>query len=124
MAAAHLTYRLVPDEEATRGSGEAETTIALPKHTAEINLELPVASDYAGRNLRATLKLFFNPGEILSSNNLRAHRTNNRAKNSLVVSFAIPSEKLRPGQEYAVELQGADANGKMETVESYGFRVK
>jgi hypothetical protein len=40
------------------------------------------------------------------------------------VSFAISSEKLKPGQEYAVELQGANANGKMETVESYGFRVK
>jgi hypothetical protein len=124
MAAAHITYRLVPDEEATRGSGQAETTIAIPEHAAEIDLELPVSSEYAGKNLRATLKLFFQSGEILSTNNLRAHRVNNRAKNSLVVSFAVPSEKLRPGQEYAVELQGADPHGKMETVESYGFRVK
>ena len=123
--AAELAYRLVPDELATRGSGEAKPSIiALPKHVSKIDLELPVLSEYAGKNLRATLKLFFQPGEILSTNNLRAHRTNNPAKNSLVVSFAIPSEKLRPGQEYAVELQAANANGKMETVESYGFRVK
>ncbi len=120
IAAAYLTYRLVPDEEATRGSGEAETVIALPQHATDIDFKLPVLSDYAGKNFRATLKLFYQPGEILSANNLRAQRT----KNSLAVSFAIPSEKLRRGQVYAVDLQEADANGKMETVESYGFRVK
>jgi hypothetical protein len=120
LSAAHIVYRLVPDEQATRGAAGIETVIAIPSKPTVIELELPVASDYAQESFRATLKLFFKPGEVLSKKNLRP----TRSKNALVVSFAVPSEKLQAGQDYAVELQTVKPGEKPETVESYGFRIK
>jgi hypothetical protein len=120
LSAAHIVYRLVPDEQATRGAGGIETVIAIPSKPTVIELELPVASDYAQESFRATLKLFFKPGEILNKKDLRPRRS----KNALVVSLTVPSEKLKAGQDYAVELQAAKSGQKPETVESYSFRIK
>jgi hypothetical protein len=120
LSAAHIVYRLVPDEQATRGAAGIETVIAIPSKPTVIELELPVASDYAQESFRATLKLFFKPGEVLSKKNLRP----TRSKNALVVSFAVPSEKLQAGQDYAVELQTVKPGEKPETVESYGFGIR
>jgi len=120
IAAAHVVYTLVPDELATRGSAGGETVIAVPKGQAIIDLDLPVRSEYAQKKLRASLKLFFKPGEILSENNLRPKPS----KNGLVVTFTVPSDKLAAELEYAVELQIGKPGQKPETVESYGFRIK
>jgi hypothetical protein len=120
IAAAHVVYTLVPDELVTRGSGGNETVIAVPNEQAIIDLELPVRSEYAQKNFRASLKLFFKPGEILRENNLRPKRSDK----GLVVTFAVPSEHLTAGQEYAVELRIDNPGQKPETVESYGFRIK
>jgi hypothetical protein len=120
LSAAHIAYRLVPDEQATRGAGGIETVITIPSKPTVIELELPVASDYAQESFRATLKLFFKPGQILSKNDLRPKRLNN----ALIVSFSVPSEKLQAGQDYAVELQTVKPGEKPETAESYAFRIK
>jgi hypothetical protein len=120
VADAHISYRLVPDEQATRGPDGNETVIALPAGHTVINLELPVQSDYAQENLSATLKLFFQPGVILKQNNLHAKKV----KNDLLVTLAVPSEKLKIGEEYAVELQTGKPGQHPETIESYGFQTK
>jgi hypothetical protein len=120
IADAHISFRLLPDDQATRGPEGRETMIALPAGHTMINFELPLPSGYDRENLSATLKLFFNPGVILKQDHL--HPTN--VENELVVIFAVPSEKLKNGQEYAVELQTAKAGQKPETVESYGFQTR
>ncbi|HET9790362.1 MAG TPA: hypothetical protein VFR08_03595 [Candidatus Angelobacter sp.] len=94
--------------------------IAIPSKPTVIELELPVSADYAQESFRATLKLFFKPGQILSKNDLRPKRSNH----ALVVSFGVPSEKLKAGQDYAVELQTLKPGEKPETAESYAFRIK
>jgi len=119
LSAAHIVYRLVPDEQATRGAGGFETVIAIPSKPTVIELELPVAPEYAQENFTATLKFFFKPGQVLSKNDLRPKRLNN----ALVVSFTVPSEKLKAGQDYAVELQTVKPGEKPETAESYAFRT-
>jgi len=120
VAEAHISYRLVPDEQATRGPQGRETVIALPADHTVINFELPVPSGYERENLSATLKLFFKPGVILAQNNLHP----SQMKNHQVVVLAVPAEKLTPGQEYAVELKAAKSGQNPETVESYGFQTR
>jgi hypothetical protein len=120
VADAHISYRLVPDEQTTRGPEGSETVIALPVDHTVINFELPVPSGYERENLSATLKLFFKPGVILTENNLHP----SKMKNDLVLILAVPSEKLKTGQEYAVEVQAAKAGQKPETVESYEFQTE
>jgi hypothetical protein len=120
VASLHVRYTLVPEELKVRGPNGSETLLAIPQKSAVIDLQLPIEADYAGETFHASLKLFFAPGDIVSMNGLHAEKS----RKGLIVTFAVPSGKLKAGEEYVVELQTGKKNQKMETVESYGFRTK
>ncbi|HLK51911.1 MAG TPA: hypothetical protein VKU42_00565, partial [Candidatus Angelobacter sp.] len=121
---AHLaTYRLVPDELATRGSGTGTGEIPLilvPTHPSLVQLELPIASADATRSFHCTLKTFSKDQAILTARRLKAIRS---ASGNLIVTFSVPSTVLKANTDYSVDLRSNGPHGKLEELSTYTFHA-
>jgi hypothetical protein len=116
-----LSYTLVSDDLATRGSGASGVpSVAVPLHPALIQLELPVTSADVGRSFRATLKPFLKEQEIFAGNQLTAHRT---ASGATIVSFKVSSGLLKADGDYMVDLRFHAEHGGLTELGSYTFHA-
>ena len=115
-----LTYRLVSDDQITRGTGNSDTpSVVMPAHPGLVHLELPVAPADASRLFRGSLKPFSKDEEILIENRLRARR----GAGVTIVTFSLPSTFLNANTDYTVDLRSPGASGEMEELNSYTFHA-
>jgi hypothetical protein len=121
------TYRLVPDELATRGNGASDIpSVMVPSHPALVQLELPIASQnmfkdaakYAPKSFHCSLKTFLKDEIVLSENGLKARRSSSGA----IVTFSLLSTFLAENTDYSVDLR-SDFHGKSEQLSTYTFHV-
>jgi hypothetical protein len=121
------TYRLVPDELATRGNGASDIpSVMVPSHPGLVQLELPIASQnmfkdaakYAPKSFHCSLKTFLKDETVLSENGLKARRSSSGA----IVTFSLPSTFLAENTDYSVDLR-SDFHGKSEQLSTYTFHV-
>ena len=121
-ASAHsVTYRLVSDEFATRGStsGAAEIpSVLITTHPSLVQLELPIASADASRSFRCTLKTFSKNETVLTAGRLKARRS---TSGEMIVTFSVPSTVLNTNTDYSVGLLSNGFNGKLEELSTYTF---
>jgi hypothetical protein len=116
-----VTYRLMPDELATRGNGAAETpSVTVPAHPGEIRLELPIAAADAARSFHGTLKTFLQDKEILAVNQLKAQKD---ASGVTIVTFSVPSTALKANMDYTVDLERHNASVMVEKFATYTFHT-
>jgi hypothetical protein len=116
-----VTYRLVPDEFATRGNGSADTpSVTVPVHTVLIRLELPIASADAAGTFHGTLKTFLEDKEILAVNQLKAQQDGSGVA---TVTFSVPSTALKANTDYTVELERHNPNVMVEKLSTYTFHT-
>jgi hypothetical protein len=117
------TYRLVPDEFATRGNGASDIpSVMVPSHPVLVQLDLPIASQNmfkdASKSFHCNLKTFLKDQIILSESGLKARRTSS----GTVVTFSLPSTLLAENIDYSVDLR-SDFHGKSEQLSTYTFHV-
>jgi hypothetical protein len=100
---------------AVRDAGEMKRVV-IPKGADAVQLRLELAADEY-RSYRAALRT--DEGrEVFTGGQLAAEK----AGGVRVVALVVPA-KLLTGGDYQVKLSGADADGKLEDVGSYYFRV-
>lgn len=97
-------YRLLEDDQITRGSSETEKSVAVPFTPTLINLELPVAKTEGQYN--ASLSPLDGGVVFLSENGL----TPVFRANEWVVSLSVPSNLLAAGRYYRVDLKGVTSH--------------
>ena len=116
-----VTYRLTPDELATRGSGAADTpTVVLPRFPALIQLELPIAAADASKSFRCTLKTFLRDETILTAYRLKARRN---ASGEMIVTFSLPSTALEANADYTANLELTNSHSVLEKSSTYTFHT-
>jgi hypothetical protein len=116
-----ITYRLVPDELATRGNGAAETpSVAIPAHSALIQLELPIATADSAGTFHGTLKTFLKDKKILAVDQLKARKD---ASGAMIVAFSVPSTVLKANADYTVDLERHNSTVMVEKFSTYTFHT-
>jgi hypothetical protein len=117
-----VTYRLVPDELATRGgAGSGTPSVIVPPHAALVQLELPIYhTAAAAKSFRCTLKTFLKDEPILAASCLTAKRN---ASGITIVTFSLPSTFLEANSDYLVDLRSNGKHGDWEELSTYSFHT-
>ena len=116
-----LTFRLVSDDQNTRGAGNSDTpSVVVPAHPGLVYLELPIAPADTSRLFRGSLKPFLKDEEVLIETRLRARRG---AQGVTIVTFSLPSTFLEANTDYTVDLSARGSGEKMEELNTYTFHA-
>ena len=91
----------------------------IPAKAAMIALELPLATEYAHRPIRAMLRPLEAQADILSEV-LRKPETTTP---EVVPVFWVPSTVLQADRDYTVVLQSKTASGRFQEIGGYTFRT-
>lgn len=112
--APEVTFRLTPGM--ARGLGGRQKTLVLPTSASRLQLQLMLDRDeyksYEAVLLTAERK------EVLRGKALQSRSIGG----NVVVAWPLPAHSVHSG-DYIVQLAGQTANGSLEGVESYSFRV-
>ena len=114
-----VSVTLIPNDKLVLGpQTPEEPSVIITSRRALVDLALPLDDERFG-SYRAILQPLESRKEITGQDYLQEGRTNS----GRAVIFSIPSTVLEDSRDYVVELQGRNASGTLEKIDTYVFHV-
>jgi hypothetical protein len=114
-----MSVTLIPNDKLVLGpQTPEEPSVIITSRRALVDLALPL-DDERFVSYRAILQPLESRKEITGQDYLQEGRTNS----GRAVIFSIPSTVLEDSRDYVVELQGRNASGTLEKIDTYVFHV-